>query len=160
HMLPEYWREVSTLDDLLRHNFIPACSVMVRNGLVRKFPDWYFSLALEDWPFSIMLALHGKLGYIDQVMADYRLHSEGAWTGKDYGFQSERTLEMLSHIREVLDRDRALQLTRQIVRRYLHLAEWHVRSGNVSKARSTLRALACRESLVQRGFPYRWALNV
>jgi len=160
YLSPEDWREESTLDDLLRRNFIQTCSLMVRNGVVRKFPDWYFSLSMADWPFSVMLAQHGEVGYIDQVMADHRLHREGAWTGKDYECQSAGILEMLSHIRKILDPDRARHLSGQIVRRYIYLAEWQVRNGSPWKARSTLQALMRRESFVQRGFPYRWALNV
>ena len=45
---------------LLQHNFITACSVMYRHGLVKKIPDWFLSL---------------NIGFINQVMARYRRHS-------------------------------------------------------------------------------------
>ena len=38
-----------TIDDLLEHsNFIPTCSVMFRNGLLGKFPDWYFKSEIGE----------------------------------------------------------------------------------------------------------------
>src|SRR3989339_387450 len=60
---------------LLQHNFITACSVMYRHGLVKKIPDWFLSLNIGDWPYHLLHASKGKIGFINQVMARYRRHS-------------------------------------------------------------------------------------
>ena len=36
-------KPISTLEDLLHGNFIPTCSVMFRNGLIKDFPEWYLN---------------------------------------------------------------------------------------------------------------------
>jgi len=154
-IFPKEWREISTLDDLLQWNFIQTCSLMFRNGVIREFPDWYFSLALGDWPLTIMLARHGKIGYIDRVMADYRIHGGGSWALKDETFRIERSLEMLGHVREILDRDRAAQVTDRIVRDYINLARRELGTGHASKARSTLWGMLRRETMLRRGFPHK-----
>jgi glycosyltransferase involved in cell wall biosynthesis len=71
-----------TLTDLLARNFIPTCSVMLRNGLVREFPDWFQRLSIADWPLHVLVAQHGNIGYLSEVMATYRVHGSGAWSGQ------------------------------------------------------------------------------
>lgn len=61
---------------LLQQNFIASCSVMYRHGLVKKIPDWLLSLNICDWPYHLLHASHGKIGFINQVMARYRRHSD------------------------------------------------------------------------------------
>jgi glycosyltransferase involved in cell wall biosynthesis len=73
-------KEIPTLEDLLVINFIPTCSVMFRRGLVGNFPDWFYTLKMGDWPLHILNAQHGKIGYINEVMGVYRVHSGGIWT--------------------------------------------------------------------------------
>lgn len=70
----------ASLDELLIENFIPTCSVMFRRGLVTEFPEWVFRLQMADWPLHVLNALHGKIGYLDESMATYRVHSGGAWS--------------------------------------------------------------------------------
>jgi glycosyltransferase involved in cell wall biosynthesis len=77
---PDDQPTISTIEDILRKNFIPACSVMFRNRLFGAFPDWFFDLKLGDWPLHILNAQYGKIGYINEVMAAYRLHRVAAWS--------------------------------------------------------------------------------
>lgn len=73
-------RPVSTLDDIVRQNFIQTCSVVFRRGLFEEFPAWYRAFPLGDWPLHILNAEHGDIGYIDEIMATYRVHSGGLWS--------------------------------------------------------------------------------
>lgn len=72
---------VFALRDLLEGNFIPSCTTVFKKGLFGKFPDWYFQLGQGDWSLHLLNAQHGNIGYIDEVMASYRSHSGGGWTG-------------------------------------------------------------------------------
>lgn len=159
YLFPPGRRAVSTLDDLLKMNFVPTCSAMFRNRVVVKFPEWYAALALGDWPFFILLAQHGQLGYLDRVMATYRTHLGGIWASKEPWVRTERSLEMLSQVRRILDAGRRERLTRQVVMGYIELAAEQSQSGQVSAARSTLRGVLRRESVLKRGFPHRDALR-
>jgi glycosyltransferase involved in cell wall biosynthesis len=83
--------ETSTVEDLAVGNFILASSVMFRNGLINQFPHWYYQARLPDWPFHVLNAEHGRIGYIDEVLNAYRVHSGGAWSDR------------ISHLREPQD---------------------------------------------------------
>ncbi len=72
-------KEFYTLDDLLVRNFIPTAATMYRNGLIKKVPDWVSLLPMGDWPLHILNAMHGKIGYINEIMAVHLNHKGGAW---------------------------------------------------------------------------------
>ena len=80
---PESHLGTFCVEELLRSNFIPTCSVMLRNGVFGEFPDWYFSLDMEDWPLYVIYAQHGKIGFLDEIMGVYRIHDLGAWSSQD-----------------------------------------------------------------------------
>jgi GT2 family glycosyltransferase len=73
-------RPISTLTDLLQGHFIQTCSALFRNHIIGEFPDWYAKLFMGDWPLFILLAQHGNLGYIGEVMARHRFHPGGVWS--------------------------------------------------------------------------------
>ena len=159
YLFPSGRPEVSTLDDLMEQNFMQTCSLMFRNGVVRSFPDWYFSLPVGDWPLSIMMAQHGRVGYLDRVMADYRIHPGGVWAGRDPRFQLEQSLRMLGQVRQILDPERAARLAARIARGYVELAGLHADAGDPSKARAALWGQRRFASALRRGFPHKHALR-
>lgn len=70
------------IENLLRNNFIAACSVMYRRGLVKEYPSWLTQLDMMDWPMHILHAQYGKIGYIDKPIAKYRIHSESYYSSR------------------------------------------------------------------------------
>ena len=58
--------------------FIASCSPMFRQGLLDEFPNWYNTTFFGDWSLYILYAERGKIGYINEVMGAYRVHSGGA----------------------------------------------------------------------------------
>jgi glycosyltransferase involved in cell wall biosynthesis len=98
NLLPSNHREVSTLEDLLFANIIPTCSAVFRRGLFGELPDWYHTLRIGDWPLHIMNAQHGKIRYINEVMAAYRVHPGGMWSGWSPVSQRLEIIKMLRHV--------------------------------------------------------------
>ncbi len=76
-LCPDDLKEVSTLEDLIYANIIPTLTVMFRNKLFDIFPSWYSNLKYGDWPLHILNAQYGKIGYINETMAVYRIHQGG-----------------------------------------------------------------------------------
>lgn len=70
--------QISTIKELLVENFIPTLSVMYRGSSIPKIPDELFKFWFLDWQFHIMVADHGFIGYIDEVMGKYRRHDDSA----------------------------------------------------------------------------------
>ena len=91
------------LADLMRGNFMHTCSVVFRAGLFGDFPDWIFKCPMGDWPLHVLNARHGKIGYLDDVMAVYRKHSRGFWSGQERLWILANTLKAAGHIRSCVD---------------------------------------------------------
>lgn len=71
-----------TLENLLKINFIATCSVMYRQGLVTEFPAWLYRLEMLDWPLNVLHAQLGKVGFLDEKMAKYRIHAKSTYSSR------------------------------------------------------------------------------
>jgi len=75
-------KEITTIEDICRINYIHPASCTYRNYLIKKLPVWYYNeCPINEWPIYILLAEHGKIKYINEVMAIYRRH-EGAYNSR------------------------------------------------------------------------------
>jgi glycosyltransferase involved in cell wall biosynthesis len=126
-------RERYTLDDLLERNVIPTCSVMFRNRLFDSFPAWYLEAPAGDWPLHVLNAQHGAIGYIDEVMAVYRVHAGGVWSPK---VSSDRRRQILL-ILELFYRNLDPQYRPKIEQ---SLARWHFKTLNAMLLEKNYRA--------------------
>ncbi len=95
-------KTISTLKDLLVQNFIPACSTMFRNNFMFEFPDWFFRLGMGDWPLDVLIAQYGNIGYIDEIMAAYRIHQGGLWSSSAAITRLHKILEVYSYLNAYL----------------------------------------------------------
>jgi predicted O-linked N-acetylglucosamine transferase (SPINDLY family)/predicted SAM-dependent methyltransferase/glycosyltransferase involved in cell wall biosynthesis len=112
--IPRSSAKAYTIKRLLQYNFISTPSVMYRHKLIGEFPSWYYEQSLGDWSLHILHAQHGKIGYIDEVMSAYRIHSAGAWSGKDDSFRLRATIKMLKSICNHLGDDCRMDITNSI----------------------------------------------
>ena len=104
-----------TVERLTVGNFMLTCSVMFRNGLT-EFPEWYFEARIPDWPFHVLNAERGLIGYIDDILSAYRVHAGGAWSDR------------ISHLRDPEDLV-AMVSTHDAINRHLGF-RYDVRSRN------------------------------
>jgi len=65
------------LKDIVSRFFIPSCSIMFRRECVWPFPGWFEKAYLCDWVLHILLAKRGYYGYMNEIMATYRIHKKG-----------------------------------------------------------------------------------
>lgn len=136
-------KDVSSLEDLLDTNFLPAGSVVFRNGLLGALPDWYLRLPVGDWPLYLLLAMHGDIGLVDGTMSVYRVHSGGVWS---LTATRERRclvdLEIYGRFSRILGRAHAPTIRRCMAKRYrLLVAEYENRGARRQAARCALRLL-------------------
>jgi glycosyltransferase involved in cell wall biosynthesis len=97
-------KEISSVEDLFETNFIATCSAMLRREAVSDLPAWYPNSRWEDWPLYILYAEHGKIGYLNDVLAVYRNHGRGLWSGLDPVTQLEAVIHFLEDMDERLGR--------------------------------------------------------
>lgn len=101
---------ISTLEDLISSgNFPIPCTVLFRNQL-GELPECFNAVSNGDWLLFVLLGEHGNFGYIDEVMAAYRVHGAGFWSKLD---SSQR---IRAHIKtwEVIDAHLNLKYHRTI----------------------------------------------
>jgi glycosyltransferase involved in cell wall biosynthesis len=117
--------EITGLEDLLVVNYIASCSPMLRQGVVKEFPEWYYTAAWADWPLYLLHAQHGKIGYLDEVMGARRFHSGGMWAGLSNAQKVEHTIRFYEHIEPNFDaryraivQGRITKLSRKLARLY------------------------------------------
>lgn len=89
---------ISKLDDLLLQNYIPTLSVLFRRGLFGELPSWYFTLAVGDWPLHLLNAQYGHIGYINEIMGVYRVHTGGIWSWRVSAEKIHQMLPLYGHL--------------------------------------------------------------
>lgn len=154
-VLPPQPKQVLTIEDLLDGNFIPTCSVMFRHGLIKEFPDWFTNLRIGDWVLHVMNAQHGKIRYLKEVMAVYRVHAGSLWSSRDRLDQIAETIEVLEHLDAYLGFRYRKKIKASKGRRFFQLAETYYLRGRLSEART-----AVRKSLRYSGFRNWPAVNL
>jgi len=97
YLCTENQKTVSNLEDIMTNNFIPTLTVMYRNKLFDDFPEWYLHVPFGDWPLHILNAQFGKIGYLNETMAVYRMHPGGA-TASIFGNKEK----YIKHISEII----------------------------------------------------------
>lgn len=77
-------KEVTTIEDLAKGNYIYTASCVYRNGLIKEFPDWFKDAPVGDYVLHMLNAQYGKIKYITDVMGVYRVHKDGIWSNQNY----------------------------------------------------------------------------
>ena len=72
--------EIGTIKDLYRKNSLHPVGTMFRNRLIDDLPPWVYQLQEGDRPLFLLLARHGNIGKIDEIMGAYRVHAGGIWS--------------------------------------------------------------------------------
>lgn len=95
--------ETYTTGDLLQYNFVPTCSVLMRNNITDSFfHSAYFKSPFADWIIHILNSQFGKLHFLNELTCTYRVHSTGVWGGMNEEKQLINKLLALDSIGAIL----------------------------------------------------------
>jgi glycosyltransferase involved in cell wall biosynthesis len=128
--------EKSTIEDLLLSDFIPTCSIMFRRDKFLGFPDWVQRLGQSDWPLEVMIAQHGFIRYIDEVMAAYRVHPGGIWSSLSPINNVLQKIEFYTNINDYLNHEYDKLITGILSHLYFQAAHEHEQAGDLRSARA------------------------
>lgn len=106
--------EVSTIKDLAKNNFIHTPSVVYRNHLIKEFPHYFIQAPIGDYFLHMLNAQHGKIKYIDKIMAVYRIHDTSYWSSKKNEEQRTIIINFLNTLKTFFDDDIQKIIDRQI----------------------------------------------
>jgi glycosyltransferase involved in cell wall biosynthesis len=82
-LFPQNWtvEQHLAVHELVESNFIGGFSTCVyRRNLIAGLRSDLWNLDIREWPFNIVMAQHGPIGYVPQVMSVYRAHEGGIWS--------------------------------------------------------------------------------
>lgn len=77
---------ISALADILDRNYLPTASVLLRRSAMPEpglFAESVRNLRQGDWPLFVLTARQGKILFMNQVLAAYRLHGSSLWSSLD-----------------------------------------------------------------------------
>lgn len=123
-----------SLTDLLRQNVIVTATCMYRNGLFPRLPEWFTQAATFDWPLHVLNARHGRIAYLDKIMAAYRLHPQSVWSSTSRFRQLQGMLTNAGLVRPLLTPRQQRQLDRVNRLRHEECVELLLRDGHGSDA--------------------------
>jgi glycosyltransferase involved in cell wall biosynthesis len=86
--------QVYTLTDVLSGNFMATATVMFRNRLIKKLPQWFYEIRFADWPMHVQNARHGDVGFLPQTMTIHRIHKGSIFSSMDDGARWRMTYEV------------------------------------------------------------------
>ena len=147
---PPDQKQVSTLDDLLESCFITTCSVLLRRRGLVDLPAWYVDDQCADWSLFMLAAQHGPLGYLNEVMAVYRQHPGGFWTGRGRIPQMERVIRFYELLGGRLPARYAGRIGTLLARQRHELALEYRQAGQHDSASRLLRECAAAEPDVRK----------
>jgi len=74
-------KNIFGLEILAKRNCIHTPGVLFKNWIKKEsFPDYLWHVGLADWALHMNTARYGKLLYLDETLATYRVHKTGFWS--------------------------------------------------------------------------------
>jgi hypothetical protein len=115
---PETARPRSTLENVLTltANFHTS-SMVFRRRLFLAAPDWLREQWIGDWPKLMLLAEQGDIGFLDEVMSEYRIHPHGLWSSSSDLRRNEGMLQVFQCARRHLGRRCSMQTANLVAAR-------------------------------------------
>lgn len=135
----EPMRERYELADLLRGNFMQTCSVVFRAGLFGELPSWILKCPMGDWPLHVLNARHGWIGYLNEVMAVYRMHGGGIWSAQPRLRILSDSLQAAEQIRQCLTGPQQRRLDAGLEGWHREIIKIHGSEGNAQAASQAAR---------------------
>ncbi len=83
----EVYYEGDVCHQLIRHNFIPSASPLIRKtvfNVVGEFNENPILFAREDWELWLRIAAIYPIGFVSEVLAKYRIHSDAISMNSKY----------------------------------------------------------------------------
>jgi glycosyltransferase involved in cell wall biosynthesis len=128
-------KPISTIEDLLKENFIPTLSVMYRKKNIPRIPEDLTKSWMLDWPFHILIAKTGKIGYLDEVLGKYRRHENSLCSKKGVIQCYLGIVEMLNSINTYLDNKYDTIIKSTISKQYYGLSIIYLEKKDIPTAK-------------------------
>ena len=124
----------TTINELIFRNYIQTCTVVFKNKLFGKFPDWYMQLKMGDWPLHLLNSSYGKIKYLNFSSAVHRNHSSGVWSSQHVLSRIYNTLIAYNELEANTDFYKLSNFKRSKSNLYLSSVKYHLQQKEFVKA--------------------------
>lgn len=118
----------------LRHS-----TILIRQSRIPELPNWFHDVKNGDWALQMLCAQHGPMGFLNDVMADYRVHEGGVWMGAQEEDHQWGFIGTFEAFKKHLGPSHEAILNQKIAKKYYRLAAIYEGQGKRGKSR------ACRD---------------
>lgn len=132
--------------------FILTCSCMYRNGMYEELPAWFWKIPFVDYALHLWNAQYGKVGFLPDAMAYYRIHPESMWATKSLSFRLKMMIDLLHFLIQHFEGEVQEALLLQQRRNYDKLLPFILAENN----KEALMVLVERCSRYPNGFQQKW----
>jgi glycosyltransferase involved in cell wall biosynthesis len=146
--------ETYSIQDLSKGNFIHTPSVVLRNGLIAKMPEWFKDSPVCDYVLYLLNAKHGLIKYFPEAMAVYRMNT-GIWSSQQGEVMAKAWLKVMTLL---LGEDFGMETNVLIKNHWRHCANAYLNwlfPYNMARFIEELQAL----SKIDESILYDWAYN-
>ena len=91
-------KEVTTIEDIAKGNYIHTPTVVFRNSTISKIPEWFETAFPADWVLHVIGATYGKIKFIKEEMCVYRVHKNGLYSTKRKEHKSSKYLPTIKNV--------------------------------------------------------------
>jgi glycosyltransferase involved in cell wall biosynthesis len=129
-----------TARDLIEDNLVGNFSTcMYRKSAINKLPRNLFEICSYDWIVNICIARNSFIGFLNEPMSVYRLHSEGVWSQMTNIEKMTNQIELIPQYDELTEyvfhenfEVLSNQLKRAIkIKRYVNFGKFHKLSRSI-----------------------------
>ena len=124
----------TTINELIFRNYIQTCTVVFKNKLFGKFPDWYMQLKMGDWPLHLLNASYGQIKYLNFSSAVHRNHSSGVWSSQHVLSRIYNTLIAYNELEANTDFYKLSNFKKSKSNLYLSSVKYHLKQKEFIKA--------------------------
>lgn len=122
---------VTTIEDIIDAWYVMTCSIMFRNAFIKELPPWYSNFKTGDYILQLILATHGDVYYIDEIMGVYRIHKGGiSRTFKMYDSQYD-LIDLLLNFNKYTNNQYKYSIHKRISKIYKKLALYYKTDWNI-----------------------------
>src|SRR5262249_4802543 len=105
-LFPQHWtvEQHFAARELVETNFIGGFSTCVyRRQVVAALKPELWDLDIREWPFNIIMAEHGSIGYVPPILSVYRAHEGGIWSLRSNNEQFDELCHLIESYDKFLD---------------------------------------------------------
>jgi glycosyltransferase involved in cell wall biosynthesis len=127
-------KQITTFEDLTQKNFINGSSCIFRNEFYNKLSEWEWILKVSarDWAIFLIVAKSGKIYFMEEVMAVYRINNSSSWANQSKIVMLKKIIETLLVFQQEFDKKYAVFFKRSISQYYMQMsAVYHDQSKKI-----------------------------